>query len=117
MRCTFDSIKNLKSDVFLVSSTIFLIFIAKDYPCLGGAGLALADFEAFLFFAAISLPCFFWSIFRITKYCLTIKKSNWEVASYFLIAIGVLIGNVIYLLIAIPVIFSFSPHPFGFLCG
>lgn len=46
--------------------TMFLLYVEKDYPCLTGAGLALADFEAFVLFVLIALPCLGWAVRYLT---------------------------------------------------
>ncbi len=95
--------------------TLFLLYIAKDYPCLRGSGLAMADSEAFLLSVFIALPCLIWS----TRKLLLRKRSSEQSYENRLtdrMAIISIIGTGIFLAFAIPLIFFTSKFPLRFIC-
>jgi hypothetical protein len=109
-------IKNCFWAVTVSLLTILLLYIAKDYPCLRGAGLAMADSEAFLLIVFIAIPCFIWAVRRLI---LSFRK---EVAEFrgarFVryLATFSIIGIVIFLMLAVPLIFYTSRFPLRFIC-
>jgi|GEM_PF-5856388 len=95
--------------------TMLLFYFVKDYPCLRGAGLALADFEAFILMLLIALPCFVWAVSRLLRYPLT-GQSTWEEKWITRLAIVTITGVLLYGAFGIPEIFSFAGHPLRFIC-
>jgi hypothetical protein len=113
MNRSLASLKKWLLTIIATQLTIFLIYEAKDFPCLTGAGLALADFEAFIFLVIIALPCFVWAVLQL------VRRPNpliWNIKWVLFFARVVMIGSTLYILDAIPVIFSFSHHPLSFVC-
>ena len=96
--------------------TIFLLYVAKEYPCSWGAGLALADFEAFLFLTVVALPCFVWAIRQLLIRSRPSEQSIWGRRWITIFAKVIIVGIIVYAFVAIPVLFSVSPHPLQFLC-
>ena len=94
-----------------------LIYVAKDYPCLRGAGLALADFEAFILFMLIALPCLAWAVRRLLFRPVSNERPTWEERWIAKLAVITVVGVALYAVLAIPVIFSFAQHPLQFMCG
>lgn len=95
--------------------TLLLLYNAKDYPCLRGAGLAMADSEAFLLTVFIGIPCLIWAIRRLVFR----KQSEEQLRGDRLInymALFTISGVVIFLALAIPVIFFTSKFPLRFIC-
>lgn len=98
----------------VTSLTLLLLFLAKDYPCLRGAGLAMADFEAFIFAVLIAFPCFIWAVIKLIRENKVgqVNGSNIvRVMSIFSIA-----GTVIYFLFTIALIEFTSQFPLRFIC-
>lgn len=102
--------------VAVAALSIFLVYVAQDYPCLSGAGLALADLEAFIFLVLIGLPSFIWAIVRLLICRRTFGQLSGEEKWLSRLAIIVVLMTTIYGLLAIPVIFSFTRQPLQFIC-
>ena len=96
--------------------SIALLCSARNYPCLRGAGLALADFEAFLLLAFASLPCLIWAIFKVARLGANAQKPCGQSIWIRRIAFIVGLSNTLFFSIAIPVILSMEHHPFRFIC-
>lgn len=96
--------------------TVLLLYMAKDYPCLRGSGLAMADSEAFLVSVFIALPSLVWALRKVIHYWRnrTISQAEGKFVVY--LAIFALIGVVIFLALAIPLIFFTSKFPIRFIC-
>lgn len=115
MKIVLNFLKKWVPAVTAMYLSISLLYIARDYPCLKGAGLALADFEAFILLVLIALPSMIWAIARLL--CvrpdaqLTLED-RWINR----LAVTVICIVMLYALLAIPVIFSFSLHPLRFVC-
>lgn len=92
--------------------TVLLLYIAKDYPCLRGSGLAMADSEAFLVSVFIALPSFAWALWKIVHQWRHRVKDK----SVMYLAIFALTGATIFLAFAIPLIFFTSKFPIRFIC-
>lgn len=101
--------------VIATALTLFLLFVAKDYPCLRGSGLAMADLEAVLLSLFIALPCFIWAAIWLFK-----NKSYEQLGGNKLIrrmALFSIAGTVVFWVLAIPVIVFTSEFPLQFICG
>ena len=99
-----------------VMLTMLLLYVGKDYPCLTGAGLALADFEAFILFILIALPCLVWAIRRLWLRSASSEQGLPEARWITFLAVVTVVDVTLYALVAIPVIFSFAQHPLQFMC-
>jgi len=110
------SLKKWLPGVTATLLTMFLLYVAKDYPCLTGAGLALADFEAFVLFVLIALPCLVWAVRRLWLRSVSPGQSAGEARWIVFLAVVTIADVMLYALIAIPVIFSFARHPLQFIC-
>lgn len=109
-------VKNCFSAVVVSLLTILLLYIAKDYPCLRGAGLAMADSEAFLLIVFIAIPCFAWAVRRLI---LSVRKEIAELRGARFVrylATFSIVGIVIFLMLAVPLIFFTSRFPLRFIC-
>lgn len=110
------SLKNYLVGVTASLLTVILLYIVKDYPCLRGSGLAMADSEAFLVSVFIAFPNLVWALRKIIYFRRngTISQTKDKFVVY--LAIFVLIGAVIFLALAIPLIFFTSKFPIKFIC-
>ena len=101
--------------VIATALTLFLLFNAKDYPCLRGSGLAMADLEAFLLSLFIALPCFIWGAIWLFK-----NNSSGQPGGNKMIrrmALFSIAGTVVFWVLAIPVIVFTSEFPLQSICG
>lgn len=109
----------MKNWIFCVVTTalsLWLVVIGSNYPCLRGAGLALADFEAFVLLLFFAIPCLGWAMYRLVVYSMVdwSYKNNELVINRF--AMLTVFAVVIYMIFAVPTIFSINPHPLRFVC-
>lgn len=114
-----ESLRRLREwflSVTALLATIWLLYVGKDYPCLQGAGLALADFEAFILCVLIALPCLVWATFRLRGRSTQTALSSFDKKWIDRLAFVVVIGSVLYIVVSVPVIFSITPHPLQFIC-
>lgn len=95
--------------------TVVLLSNAKDYPCLRGAGLALADFEAFLLSVFVALPCFVWSICRLF-FGDKSAAQRWENKVIDGMAIFSLLGAVTFFAFAAHLILFTTKYPLKSIC-
>lgn len=116
MRDKLAFLKKWLSAVTATLLTLFLLYVGNDYPCLTGAGLALADFEALLLFVLIAVPCLVWAVRCLWPCASTPDESTEKARLVNALAVVVVAGVALYALIAIPVIFSFARHPLQFIC-
>jgi small-conductance mechanosensitive channel len=96
--------------------TVLLLYIVKDYPCLRGSGLAMADSEAFLLSVFIALPSLVWALWKIIHYWRNRTTDQTEGKFIVYLATFTLIGVVIFLVLAILLIFFTSRFPIRFIC-
>jgi len=96
--------------------TIFLLYTASDYPCTWGAGLALADLEAFLLLTIVAFPCFVWAIRQLFIRSRPSEQSIWGRRWITYFAEAIIVGVIVFAFVAIPVVFSVRPHPLQFIC-
>jgi len=108
-------LKNCFWGVTATIMTLLLLYNAKDYPCLRGAGLAMADSEAFLLVVFIAIPCLVWAIRRLFFGQQSIEQSYGDRLTNY-IALFTMSGAVIFLALAIAVIFFTSRFPLRFIC-
>jgi amino acid transporter len=114
-----ESLRHLREwllGVTALLATIWLLYVGKDYPCLQGAGLALADFEAFILCVFIALPCLVWATIRLRRRSTQAELPSWDKKWIDRLALVVVIGSVLYIVVSVPVIFSVTPHPLQFIC-
>lgn len=95
--------------------TLLLLYNAKDYPCLRGAGLAMADSEAFLLVVFIAIPCLVWAIRKLLFRQQSQEQSCGDKLINYM-AIFTISGVVIFLALAMALIFSTSKFPLRFIC-
>jgi hypothetical protein len=107
--------KNLLLSIVATMMSLLLLYIAKDYPCLRGAGLAMADFEAFILSVFVALPCFIWASRRLIVRPKNIEKSYGNSLINYM-AIFTIFGAATFLVFAILVIFFTSEFPLRFVC-
>jgi hypothetical protein len=113
------SLKRVRGGLLGVATslaTLWLLIVARDYPCLQGAGLALADFEAFILSIAVALPCFLWAIIRLRRRSAGMTVPSWDIKWVDRLAMLVVTGSVLFIAVALPVVFSVTPHPLHFIC-
>jgi hypothetical protein len=96
-------------------ASIFLLYNVKDYPCLRGAGLALADFEAFMLTVVVALPCFLWSLFRLF-FGDKSAGERWENKIIDGMAIFSLLGAITFFAFSAHLILFTAKYPIKFLC-
>lgn len=116
MKMVLNFLKKWVPAVTATFLSMFLLYVAQDYPCLRGAGLALADFEAFIFLVLIGLPCLIWAISRLLLRAGSVEQLTWEDRWISRLAVAVIVIVMLYALLAIPVIFSFARQPLQFIC-
>ena len=109
-------VKKWVPSVITVLMSIFLLYVAQDYPCLRGAGLALADMEAFIFLVLIGLPCLIWAISKLLVRAGSVEQLNLEDRWIRRIAFVVIAFVMLFAFLAIPTIFSFKQQPLHFIC-
>ncbi|MFZ3017852.1 MAG: hypothetical protein WA056_05290 [Gallionella sp.] len=114
---TAPSLRNYLVGVSVGLLTALLLYIVKDYPCLRGAGLAMADSEAFLVSVFIAFPIFVWALRKIIRYWRNGGISQSEGKFIVYVAIFALIGAVIFFAFAIPLIFFTSQFPIKSICA
>lgn len=116
MNMTLRFLKKWVLPVIATLLSMLLLYIAQGYPCLKGAGLALADFEAFIFLVLIGLPCLIWATTKLLLRAGSVEQRPREDQWISRLAVIVIVLFMLYALLAIPVIFSFARHPLQFIC-
>lgn len=108
-------VKGCFGGVMAIMMTLLLLYNAKDYPCLRGAGLAMADSEAFLLIVFIATPCVIWAIRKLLFRQLSQERSRGDRLNSYM-AVFTISGVIIFLALAIALIFFTSQFPLRFIC-
>lgn len=93
-----------------------LLYAGKDYPCLRGAGLAMADSEAFLLSVFIALPCLVWGVLRLSTGRAVTALKSWQSKLLNWMAVFTVSGATVFLMLAILLIFFTSHFPLQYIC-
>ncbi len=115
MRKVTSIIKSYLPGLVAVLLSVLLVYLAKDYPCLKGAGLALADLEAFLLAVFLSMPCFVWGVLNVIRLKDHFVRFDLLNGLLCYLATVVVLVNIYVLSLLLPVIMSIDPHPLHFL--
>jgi hypothetical protein len=107
-------IKSYLGGITVTMMTLLLLYNVKDYPCLRGAGLAMADSEAFLLAVFIAIPCLVWAIRRVLFRQSPEQPCGDRLINY--MALFAISGVTIFLALAIALIFFTSKFPLQFIC-
>jgi hypothetical protein len=102
--------------VITTALSLWLIVTGSSYPCLRGAGLALADFEAFMLLVLVAVPCFGWATRRLVIDSRAKSFSGIAAKIINRLALLTVCAVAVYVFLAVPVIFSVSRHPLQFIC-
>lgn len=108
-------VKSCFGGVTATMMTLLLLYNAKDYPCLRGAGLAMADSEAFLLIVFIAIPCIVWAIRKLLVRQLSQEQSCGDRLNNYM-AVLTISGVIMFLALAIALIFFTSKFPLRFIC-
>lgn len=117
MKAYFKSFVALVVAAIVLVCSIFLNYTAYAYPCLRGAGLAMADFEAAICLIFLGIPCVIWAIYNLRRGRNISSAYSWDQILIIFVARMAIVLLAIYAMLSIPVIFSFEIHPLRFFCS